>query len=74
MSEPDHQLLLRSTFALRLGTPNSLRQTSASAATPSRISCTDGLAKHSRKRLLLCTALTDHSVPGLIAMPDASAA
>src|SRR6185437_1545872 len=37
----------RSTLALRAGTPNSLRQTSASTAIPSRISSCVGLAKHS---------------------------
>ena len=41
-----------STFALRSGTPNSRRQTSASTATPSRICSTEGLAKQSRRRLL----------------------
>src|SRR6267378_6860282 len=40
-----------STFAILAGTPNSLRHTSASAATPSRICSWDGLAKHSRNRL-----------------------
>jgi hypothetical protein len=40
-----------STFALLAGTPNSLRQTSASTATPSRICSCEGLAKHSRRRL-----------------------
>ena len=40
-----------STFALLAGTPNSLRQTSASTATPSRICWCEGLAKHSRNRL-----------------------
>ena len=40
-----------STFAIRSGTPNSLRQTSASTATPSRICSCEGLAKHSRSRL-----------------------
>ena len=40
-----------STLAMRSGTPNSLRQTSASTATPSRICSCEGLAKHSRSRL-----------------------
>ena len=40
-----------STLALRAGTPNSLRHTSASTAMPSRICSCDGLAKHSRNRL-----------------------
>ena len=41
-----------STLAIRLGTPNSRRQISASTATPSRMSACDGLPKHSRIRLL----------------------
>ena len=43
----------RATLALRVGTPNSVRHTSASAATPSRISSSVGLAKQSRIQLLL---------------------
>ena len=43
----------RVTLALRVGTPNSLRHTSASTAMPSRISSSVGLAKQSRRRLLL---------------------
>jgi hypothetical protein len=39
------------TLAIRAGTPNSLAQTSASTAMPSRISSWEGLAKHSRSRL-----------------------
>jgi DNA-binding XRE family transcriptional regulator len=49
---PSAQLRARfSTFAIRSGTPNSLRHTSASTATPSRICSCEGLAKHSRSRL-----------------------
>ena len=46
---PSAQLRARfSTLAIRSGTPNSLRQTWASTATPSRICSCEGLAKHSR--------------------------
>ena len=58
-----------SMLALRVGTPNSRGQTSASAAMPWRISSCVGLAKQSRIRLLLCALSTDHSGPGLIATP-----
>src|SRR6202030_889244 len=44
--------LTRSTLAIRFGTPNSRRQTSAKAATPARMASWDGLAKHNRVRLL----------------------
>jgi hypothetical protein len=43
---------LCATFAILSGTPNSRRHTSASAATPWRISSAEGLAKHRRIRLL----------------------
>src|SRR4051794_4651408 len=54
---------------MRAGTPNSLWQTSASAAMPLRISSWVGLAKQSRIRLRPCGLLTDHSGPGLMATP-----
>src|ERR1700737_571951 len=63
-----------STFAILAGTPNSLLHTSASTATPSRICWCDGLAKHSRSRLPAWALSVDHSGPGLIATPAASAA
>ena len=47
---PTHVRACFSTLALRDGTPNSLRQTSASTATPSRICWWEGLAKHNRNR------------------------
>ena len=47
-----HQLRARVSHSRSLaGTPNCLRHTSASTATPSRICSRDGLAKHSRSRL-----------------------
>src|SRR5205085_10289329 len=63
-----------STLALRVGTPNSLRQTSASTATPSRICSCEGLAKHSRTRLPESALSVDHSGHGLMATPAARAA
>jgi hypothetical protein len=63
-----------STLALLAGTPNSLRQTSAKTATPSRICWCEGLAKHSLKRQPARALSVDHSGPGLIATPAASAA
>src|SRR5258707_1129651 len=63
-----------STFALRAGTPNSLRQTSASAATPARMVSCEGCAKHNRIRLLPWALSVDHSGPGLSATPAARAA
>src|SRR6202161_3425538 len=62
-----------STLAIRFGTPNSRRQTSASAATPARMASWDGLAKHSRVRLLPYALSVVHSGPGLMATPAASA-
>ena len=63
----------RCTLAMRSGTPNSRRQTSASVATPARIASCEGLAKHSRVRLLPYALSVVHSGPGLMATPAASA-
>src|SRR5215207_8396493 len=60
-----------SMLALRSGTPNSRRQTSARTSTPFLMVSGFGLAKQSRRRLRAYSLSVDHSGPGLSDTPAA---